>query len=432
MISWIFYRAERIGDSLPDGPVLLVANHPNGLLDPALIWTTAGQDIRFLAKSTLFQGSLMSPLVRHSGAIPVYRRIDQGADMSRNVEMFAAVEAALALNDAVCLFPEGISHSKGRLEQLRTGASRIALASAAKGIRVAIVPIGLNFDHKTIFRSRVTIAYGRPFFCDDLCGAYDHNPHAAVLALNERIADHLRSLMVEADPRTDAQLVDRIDQLYSAARALSAGTDDRLQRRRIIASGIERLRAHDPQQYELVREKLRLYDARLARFGLHDQEIDRMVGRGAAIHFAIREAALALALVPLALLGALIFAVPYWTTHWIARTQQHVETQATWKAVGGVIVYGVWGGVLATVVGLTQGAAKAILAFVLLPILAVSALIAIERETIVAETVRAYVAFRRAPSIVRRRLMRHRAEIADLLERVHEWLEGKDSANGST
>ena len=60
----VFYRVERVGPPLPDGALLLVANHPNTLLDPALIQTTAGRSVRFLAKSTLFHGGFLSPLVR--------------------------------------------------------------------------------------------------------------------------------------------------------------------------------------------------------------------------------------------------------------------------------------------------------------------------------------------------------------------------------
>ena len=56
----------------------------------------------------------------------MYRRIDPGVDLRRNVEMFSAVDATLANGEASRLFPEGISHDSGRLEQLRTGAARMA------------------------------------------------------------------------------------------------------------------------------------------------------------------------------------------------------------------------------------------------------------------------------------------------------------------
>ena len=39
----VFYRVERVGPPLPDGALLLVASHPNTLLDPSLVQATAGR-----------------------------------------------------------------------------------------------------------------------------------------------------------------------------------------------------------------------------------------------------------------------------------------------------------------------------------------------------------------------------------------------------
>jgi len=114
-VCFVFYRVDRIGTIPSDGAVLLLPNHPNALLDPTIIWATANRDVRFLAKSTLFNGALR-PVLAGARAIPVYRKLDQGVDTARNTETFAAVSAALAAGDAVCVFPEGLSHSSGRLE----------------------------------------------------------------------------------------------------------------------------------------------------------------------------------------------------------------------------------------------------------------------------------------------------------------------------
>src|SRR6185436_8548347 len=118
---------------------------------------------------------------------------DQGADVSKNAETFAAVSAALVEGAAVCLFPEGISHSTGRLEPLRTGAARIALAAEHAGTRVALVPVGLNFERKTAFRSRATVTYGAPFSAADLAIAPDASA-GAVRTLTDRIAERIRLL----------------------------------------------------------------------------------------------------------------------------------------------------------------------------------------------------------------------------------------------
>ena len=173
-----FYRVERLGTTLPDGPLLLIANHPNTLLDPALLQTTAGRQIRFLAKSTLFRHRTLGVFVRNSA------------------EMFVAVEAALADGEAICLFPEGISHDRGRLETLRTGAARMVLASGAKGHPVTIFPVGLNFEHVARFRSRVTTVFGRPFDGDDLVDRFATDPKSAVRALTQRMSERLRPLLV--------------------------------------------------------------------------------------------------------------------------------------------------------------------------------------------------------------------------------------------
>ena len=419
----IFYRVRRIGATLPDGPVLLVANHPNSLLDPALVQATAGRPIRFLAKSTLFQGHFLSPLIRRSGAIPVYRRIDPGTDVSRNEEMFAAVEAVLAQAAVVCLFPEGISHSTGRLEQLRSGAARIVLSSSANGVRVAIVPIGLNFDRLAVFRSRVTVAFGQPFGCDDLVSAYQDDPQAAVRTLTMRIGEYLRRLMIEADPRGDLRMVDRIYQLYSAARGVSGAEADRLQRRRIIAAGIERLRVNDPEQYRSIQDKVLEYDTSRARFGLRERDVDQRISTRTAVRFTVREGLLAALLGPLALLSVLLFAVPYWITGLVGRQVRALESRATGQLVGGVLIYGVWMGLLAAAVGFAYGAATAPAAFFLLSILAVAGLFALEREAAVIGTVRAFLAIRHTPLKARAHLKRQRAEIATVLERAREWLE---------
>src|SRR5215218_4179162 len=94
----VFYRVDCVGAAPASGAVMLLPNHANALLDPAIIWATANRDVRFLAKSTLFEGPLR-PLIAGSGAIPVYRKLDQGVDVSKNTETFAAVDAALAAGD---------------------------------------------------------------------------------------------------------------------------------------------------------------------------------------------------------------------------------------------------------------------------------------------------------------------------------------------
>ncbi|MCY4027069.1 MAG: 1-acyl-sn-glycerol-3-phosphate acyltransferase [Acidobacteria bacterium] len=418
----IFYRVERIGGALPDGPLLLVANHPNTLADPALIQATAGRAVRFLAKSTLFADHVVSPLIRRSGAIPVYRRMDPGVDTSRNVETFAAVQATLEAGEAVCLFPEGKSHAAGRLEPLRTGAARMVLAG---GRPVTLVAVGLNFSRLARFRSRVTVVFGRPFEAEDLrvAGAADGGAADAVRRLTERIEERLRHLMIEAEPRLDLPIVERVDRLYTAARGVSRDPRERVGRRRLIARGIEELRARDPERLAEIVGRVDDYDASLARFGLRDRDLDREVPFAAAVRFAVREGALALLLAPLAILTLAVFAAPYWITGEFARRAPDIQSRATWQLLAGAVAYPTWIGVVAVTIGAGVGATAGLLSVPGLAALALGGMGAVERELSVLRTVRAFRALRRTPAEARAALHRQRAVIADVLDRAREWLD---------
>ena len=426
----VFYRIERTGPSLPDGPLLLVANHPNTLLDPAVIQTTTERPIRFLAKSTLFERHILSPLIRRSGAIPVYRRMDAGVDTSRNTEMFAAVEQSLTNGHAICLFPEGISHLSGHLEPLRTGAARMALGSAANGQSVSIVPVGLNFDRLPMFRSRVTAVFGRPFSAEDLVTSYRKDPPAAAQALTDRIARRLRTLLIEADPKRDLQLVDRIDRLYSSARGVSRAGSGRVGRRRLIAYGIERLRRDEPVQYEEILDELRRYDTQLQRLGLRESDLDRRMPAREVVAFGLREGSRALVLGPLALLGFVCFAAPYYLTWGISRQAPDLQSRAAWQVVAGTLVYGVWIAGLATLGGMTSGPATGVALAGGLCVLAFVGLTAFEREAAVIKLVRAFLATRQTPLRARASLRRQRAALATVLDRVKEWLDEQEPATG--
>jgi 1-acyl-sn-glycerol-3-phosphate acyltransferase len=423
LACWLFYRVDQAGTPPSSGPLLLLANHANALLDPAIIWTTAGRDVRFLAKSTLFNGPLR-PFLAGAGAIPVYRRKDEGVDTARNVEMFAAVDTALREGHAVCIFPEGVSHSQGRLIALRSGAARIVLGAEASGTRVALVAVGLNFDRKTRFRSRVTVVYGRPFYAGDL---HADTRGDAVRELTDQIAAHMRQLLVEADPAADARLVDRVDRLYSAARGRPRQAEERIARRQAIASGIERLRSGDPERYQELLLRIRRYDARLRRFGLRDRHLDMDISSGAAAAFAARETLLALPLLPMAMLGVVLFVVPYWLTALAARlATREPDVAASAKVIAGSIIYLVWLLVAAAAAWLWRGPLVGAVTGLALPLVAVAALFSVERESAVLDAIRAWLAIRRA-RFGARLLRRRRSELADVLDAAYEWVTSQAS-----
>src|SRR4029079_17624183 len=100
----------------------------------------------------------------------------------------------------------------------------------------SLVPVGLNFERKTTFRSRVTVIYGHPFTCHDLTDPATHPE--AVRELTDRFAEHMRRLLIEAELKTDIALVDRVDRLYSTARGIGRDPQETDERRSIIPASV--------------------------------------------------------------------------------------------------------------------------------------------------------------------------------------------------
>ena len=74
----LYYRSIQVQgkESLSrEGAVLLVANHPNSLLDPALLIHLLSRPLHFGAKHTLFSGPI-GPILEAFGAIPLVRARD--------------------------------------------------------------------------------------------------------------------------------------------------------------------------------------------------------------------------------------------------------------------------------------------------------------------------------------------------------------------
>jgi 1-acyl-sn-glycerol-3-phosphate acyltransferase len=195
----VFFREVEVRGAAgtPTGhPLVVVANHENNLIDPLLVLAFSGVHPRFLAKSTLWSHPLVGPLVLLAGALPVYRRQDEGADVRRNLDTFAASGDLLARGGSVALFPEGASHNQRHGLPLKTGAARIVLEARARhaATGVLVLPVGLTYDRKDRFRSRVLVRVGRPLDPATEATTYDVDPRQAVRDLTARIATALAAV----------------------------------------------------------------------------------------------------------------------------------------------------------------------------------------------------------------------------------------------
>ncbi|CAN5581124.1 hypothetical protein BH20ACI4_BH20ACI4_01660 [soil metagenome] len=219
-----FRRIETVNkEVVPENDaVIFVMNHPNGLIDPALVFVALPRKISFLAKSTLFKLPVISWLLRTVEALPLYRKVDAGEDVSKNRRTFEMCESLLRSGGAIALFPEGISHNSTKMMPLKTGAARIALGAISvhqtgTPLNLKIVPVGLFYTSKTTFRSEALLHFGEPF--QVLPVALDEEnqpPREDVKALTDQIEKALKEVTLNAETESELERANKAVNLFSS------------------------------------------------------------------------------------------------------------------------------------------------------------------------------------------------------------------------
>ena len=337
LIRVFFRRVEvQYEDRLPlSVPVVLVANHINGLVDGLLLMSTLGRYPRFLGKSTLFRILPLWPFLKFAGVIPVHRAAD-GAVGEQNMAAFATCRTLLAEARVGGGVPEGISHDELSLQPLRTGAARIALeAGVTEGTAgVVLVAVGVTYDAKARFRSRALVRIGDPVSVDQWATLYRHDSHAAVRQVTEHLAEQLRTVAPEYASWAQADQLARIAEVVVRTPAEPLPSEVALGDQSEVADQLARADANGYRHGDMaaVRAAFASYERDLTLLGLTDAQVSARYGRlRRALAWSCVKVVAAL---PFALLGFAVHLIPFRIVKQVATRASNEGMKATVKLLG--------------------------------------------------------------------------------------------------
>lgn len=419
LVLRVFYRnVEAAGlDRVPAaGPTILVLNHPNGLMDPLLLLCLSPRPVSFLAKSPLFTMPFVSLFVKAFDSIPVYRPQDADADVRRNRETFAKAREMLKRGGVLALFPEGVSHDEPRLMPLKSGAARIALGAAAEGA-VTVVPAGLTYEARDLFRSSALLHVAEPFTVEPIpLDEKGEPPRTAVKALTERLREALEGATLQADDAATLELA-------AFAESLLPGGDGSLEARvavrRLLLERAALLRDRAPERLASLLARLERFRAVLSSARLSPAALDSGASRAELAASTLAALLVALFLAPPALLGLLAHAPAYNLVGPLAKrlSRGNTDIVATIKVLGAFLFFPLTWIALGTAAGLAWGLPLGLLTGLALPVLGYLALLLLERWEATVAAVRALgLALVRRPALARLRAERDAlvAEMATL------------------
>ena len=343
---------------------LLVAWHPNGLIDPALIMALFPGRIVFGARDGLLRWPIIGRILREVGTVPIYRASDNQKmnDEERraaNQRSLDALTGELVAGSYSALFPEGLSHDHPHLAELKSGAARLyynarELDDSEKP--PVIVPVGLHYDRKQVFRSSVLVTFHEPM---ELPPGLDVRPspddseevrNERITRLMGEIEETLGWVVHATDDWELHRLMHRARTLSRAEHAARMGSEshkativNRYLAFAQIWHGYQARKESHPEEIESLHRELHGYDRLMRTMRLRDYDLDkgRRLASPLLVGLLLLQAILVyLLLPPILLLGYLISGPVYLLIGWATRKVSKAKKDtATVKLLGGIVLY---------------------------------------------------------------------------------------------
>jgi 1-acyl-sn-glycerol-3-phosphate acyltransferase len=233
------------------GPSILIANHPNTLMDALLLAYVSRQEIYFLAKATLFNTKLKLWLLQKMYMIPINRPGEGKIEGVQNMNSFEACFKILEQGKRIVIFPEGSSFKERVLRKLKTGAARIALDLEKKHngqLGIVIIPIGINYSDAERFQSSILVSIGEPIKAFDFLDDYRKDFANTSREMTKLFRLRLEELLILAHDEQEDKLFEVLREILASKYLFKE--KDNFEFLQELKTALTKLQVSDPSKYQ--------------------------------------------------------------------------------------------------------------------------------------------------------------------------------------
>ena len=190
-----------------------------------------------------------------------------------NSLMFKETCRNLKEGKAICIFPEGTSHDRSHLLQLKPGVAYIALEAMANyGVKnIKLISCGFSYYSRDEFRSDLVLEFGIPFEIPETFGeTFKVNKKQAIDLVLRVVEAQMRSVILTAPTYKEYMFIKMLRNLYIPSNIeLPAEKKTDLARRISYIFNLQR----DNQKAKKIKIKVMKYMDPLEKLGIEDSDL---------------------------------------------------------------------------------------------------------------------------------------------------------------
>lgn len=327
-----------------NGAMIIIANHPNTLIDAWLLGIIAPKPIYYMTKATFFNSKWKMKFLRSLNMIPVNRATEAKTEGVNNNATLEECYQLLSEGKTLVIFPEGNSQMELFLRQLKSGTARIALESELRNdgkLNLKVVPVGLIYTEGNKFRSSILVNCGEGIGVTEYLEEYKTNSAGASRKLTDVFRSLLEGVLVTTQNKEQEELILLLNDTLQSRYLDNAGNvESEVELMKNIRDRVEALSLDNPGKLKQIQQILNHLNWKTEIMEIKNDFLDRGIRSGMFIRQIITSIIGIVIGFPFFLFGLVHNIVPFKLTDFlIPRITPSKEFYAPLAILFGLIIY---------------------------------------------------------------------------------------------